>query len=182
MSTQLSFSAGLRNVGRFDFTYDVPNGADLSAGDLVALSNLMKTSLIIQWDSFENCKVDSIDQVLGRCLMSLNFRNRSTCDTFSLLDDVANTLFDLDLLWCLEEDYAREVAGIMGVEVINEDTNPQAWVEFKVEFHSVLAEAFFHGAKQVEKDSPTGPTADYTGNDLYNAIGPDDKRLGGGVW
>lgn len=170
MSTQLSFSAGLKNVGRFDFTYDVPNGADLSESKLVALSNLMKTSLITQWDSFENCKVDSIEQVLGRCLLSLNE------------DDVANTLFDLDLFWCLEEDYAREVAGIMGVEVINEATNPQAWVEFKVEFHSVLAEAFFHGAKQVEKDSPTGPTADYTTDSLYNAIKPCDKRLGGGVW
>lgn len=170
MTTKLEFSAGLKNVGRFDFTYDVPDGEDLTKGDSVALSNLMKTCLITQWDSFENCKVDSIEQVLGRCLLSLNE------------DDVANTVFDLDLFWCLEEDYAREVADIMGIEVSEITGTPQAWVEFKVEYHSVLAEAFFHGAKQVEKGSPTGPTADYIGKDLYNAIGPDDKRLGGGIW
>ncbi len=167
MSTQLQFSVGLKNVGRFDFTYDVPNGADLSEKDSVSLSNLMKTSLTTQWDSFENCKVDSIEQVLGRCLLSLND------------DDIANTLFDLDLLWCLEEDYAREVADIMGVEVMNEVANPQAWVCFKVEFHSVLAEAFALGSKQVEKGSPTGQTAEYTGESLCKDIKPEDRVLGG---
>lgn len=163
MSTQLQFSAGLHNLGRFDFTFDVPNGADLTKIQLADLVESLKSAVLTQWDTFAETKVDSMEQVLGRCLLSLNEY------------DVANTLFEVDLFWSFEEESAIEIAETMGVE-ISDGYHQEAWVDFKVEFHSVLGQGFFYGAKNVDKRSPTGLTADYLGKDLYSAIKPDNTN------
>ena len=125
MTNELQFSAGIKNVGRFDFTIDVPNKSNLTRIQLAEISELMKEAVITEWDTFDENKADSIEQVIGRCLRSIG-------ETL-----VPHTTFYVDLFWCLEEESAREVADTMGVK-IREDFHPEAWVKLDVEFHSVL--------------------------------------------
>jgi superfamily I DNA/RNA helicase len=125
MTNHLQFSAGIRTIGKFDFTLDVPNKSKLTRIQLAEICELMKDAVITQWDTFDENKTDSIEQVLGRCLRSIG-------ET-----DVANTTFYVDLFWCLEGESAREVADTMGIK-ISEDFLPEAWVKFNVEFHSIL--------------------------------------------
>ena len=164
ITKSIEFSIGLKNVGRFDFSFNVPRGTNLN--ECLDIGKLMKSALHTQWDTFVESKEDSIEQVLGRCLLATS------------IGGVAKTEFDIDLFWCLEEDYAREVAGKMNVE-ITEEVQPEAWVELGVEFHSVLSQGFFHDAKVVYDHSEGGATANYKKEDLlYNAIQPGDNPLG----
>lgn len=118
MNNPLQFSAGIRTIGKFDFTFDVPNRSNLTRIQLAEICELMNDAVITQWDTFDESKTDSIEQVLGRCLRSIG-------ET-----DVANTTFYVDLFWCLEEESAREVAETMGSRYCQ--------VKFNVEFHSIL--------------------------------------------
>ena len=56
-TTLIEFSIGLKNVGRFDFSFNVPRGTSLN--ERLDIGKLMKSALHTQWDTFDESKEDS---------------------------------------------------------------------------------------------------------------------------